>query len=509
MKNRWYLLGAPVIALLAGCGPSPAERLARADDSFADHRFGEARLDLLTAIEGAPEDTKALTLLARTQLELGDGEAALSALHRLAVLKALPQDAPILRAEAELLRGNTRAARAAVQGQATAEAWRVRALAAMRDGDATAAAEAFTAGSKTNGPKARLMAENARFLLLRGDGAGARRLAEAALAEDSDVLEAHLAAGQVAGSQGRFADALATYETANTRWPESRAALIGRIASLGDLGRVTDMAPSLKQAAERAPGDPALVYLQARLAAANKDWAGVRRMIQPLEGQMAALPQAQLLYGQALIELGLHNQGSTQLAAFLRHDPGHRLANRMLATAQLQSGNAGKAVATLKPFVERGTAGAEDLAIIAIAAKNAGLPEASRYAAQARDYSARGIGGRLAIADAALKRGDWGQAAQAYRRILEVTDSTNVMVLNNLAFAESKLGNADEALRLARKALALAPQNASVLDTAGWLMIESGAAPSEGRDLLRKAARLAPGNQVIAGHLAAANRAGS
>jgi tetratricopeptide (TPR) repeat protein len=77
------------------------------------------------------------------------------------------------------------------------------------------------------------------------------------------------------------------------------------------------------------------------------------------------------------------------------------------------------------------------------------------------------VGNRLAAGDAALRGEDWARAAQAYRGILEVTDGRNAMVLNNLAYAESQLGNSAEALRLARRALALAPQNASVLDTPG------------------------------------------
>ena len=46
----------------------------------------------------------------------------------------------------------------------------------------------------------------------------------------------------------------------------------------------------------------------------------------------------------------------------------------------------------------------------------------------------------------------------------------------------------------------------SVLDTAGWIMVEGGSDPAQGLVLLRKAARLAPTNAAIADHLAKASR---
>lgn len=107
-----------------------------------------------------------------------------------------------------------------------------------------------------------------------------------------------------------------------------------------------------------------------------------------------------------------------------------------------------------------------------------------------------------------MKAGNWARAAVAYDRILAATDGSNVLVLNNMAYAQAMLGNFGRARELADKALKLAPDNASVLDTAGWVRVQSGKDVELGRDLLRKAVQKAPGNAAIRAHLEQAERRG-
>ena len=89
---------------------------------------------------------------------------------------------------------------------------------------------------------------------------------------------------------------------------------------------------------------------------------------------------------------------------------------------------------------------------------------------------------------------------------MAVTDGRNALVLNNLAFAQDQVGNKQVALDYALRALKQAPGNASVMDTAGWLMIQTGGDKARALQLLRTAAQKAPENATIAAHLAAATR---
>jgi tetratricopeptide (TPR) repeat protein len=75
----------------------------------------------------------------------------------------------------------------------------------------------------------------------------------------------------------------------------------------------------------------------------------------------------------------------------------------------------------------------------------------------------------MALATLEEQAGDYDAAIAHYKRILEL-QSTNVVALNNLAYA---LGvhrqQPAEALPIARRAAALAPRAGTVLDTLGWI----------------------------------------
>ncbi|ABD79442.1 tetratricopeptide repeat protein [Saccharophagus degradans] len=100
-------------------------------------------------------------------------------------------------------------------------------------------------------------------------------------------------------------------------------------------------------------------------------------------------------------------------------------------------------------------------------------------------------------ANKAQQSGDIVLALKHYEKIIEINPS-NVGALNNAAwfyFESDKLKRADE---LATKAVALAPNSAAVLDTAGWIKYNLNQA--EAVELLKKAAELAPDNQEITTH---------
>jgi len=100
-----------------------------------------------------------------------------------------------------------------------------------------------------------------------------------------------------------------------------------------------------------------------------------------------------------------------------------------------------------------------------------------------------------------MRQSNWGNAIAAYDRILAVTDGKNPLVLNNMAYAQGQLGNTAKALEFAEKAWRIAPAEPSVLDTLGWLLVDTGKDRARGLRLLREAAGKAPGNATIARHL--------
>lgn len=504
MKKYIALTAIGALALALGaCGPTPEEQFDRAEQAFAEHRFNDARLDLGTLLQSDRDNPEVLELMARTQLELGDGEGARSTLERLAELGAQPADYPALLAEAMLVQGEFSGALAAGTALGTAEGYRIAALAHIALGGADEALANFQSGMEAEGDRSRLYADFARFLQMAGENGRAVELAKMAREADPQGLDALLASGLIAQDNGRFAEALEYYEQAQDAWPESRIALLGRIGVLGDSGRLEQARALIEEAAQKQPGDHDLIYLQARLAAEDGDWSAVRRLLQPIEDNND--PRQQLLYARALVELDLVEQALPRLTTLVRRNPAAAEPRRVLARAQLVAGDAVAAFDTIRPLALSPESSPSDLALYAEAARASGRASQIDRALVEAPPEER-VATLVAEADSHMRNQRWRAAIEAYEDLRGWTGDSNAMVLNNLAYAKSRVGAESEALDLAMRALALAPEQPNVMDTAGWLLVQTGQDRARGIELLERAAELAPGNAAIAEHLAAARR---
>ncbi|MDE2563657.1 MAG: tetratricopeptide repeat protein [Sphingomonadales bacterium] len=488
--------------LLAGCGLSPQQKFDRAQDAYKAHDYLAAKLDLADVLQNDAANWKAGTLLIRSLLEMGDGDATKAALSRLDPAHR-PKDYNLLLGEAELLRNQPDAALAAVADAKGAGAERIRAMALLANGDSKGASRAFEAGMAEDAKNPRLLSDYALFTLKEGDTAKARSLVDSALAADPQSLDALLVDGRVATAEGRLDKALASYSTANKAYPNSLAAIAGKAAVLGDLGRLAEMQKVLDSARGMVGSDGALAYLQARAAGARNDWQGARDILQANETALSGKSNATILYAQALEKLGLSEQARARLTPLVSREPGNAEARRLLAAIQMKQGDPKAAATTLAPLAGSKLASASDKRLYADAAKAAGLPNADALAKQARFPTPQSLAAAMANADTAMKRGNWANATAIYEDVLAATNGKNPLVLNNLAYAEGQLGKKDAALRHALAALGYAPKNASVMDTAAWLLYETGADKTRALKLLREAAAADPHNKTIGDHLKA------
>jgi len=100
------------------------------------------------------------------------------------------------------------------------------------------------------------------------------------------------------------------------------------------------------------------------------------------------------------------------------------------------------------------------------------------------------------------KLGHYDKCIRLYGSILRV-EPNNVLMMNNLAYILAGQGKSlPRAKRLAMKAVAREPANASYLDTLGWVLFKMGRY-EESRELLEKAGRLNSGEAEILEHLSA------
>lgn len=315
-----FLIVPALAAALAACSATPEERAARAEAAFANGDFAAAKIDLTALMRETQPSERTLTMLAKSQLELRDGEGALVTLEKLAKLGDPEGKVAVMLADAELLRGRPQSAIERVEGVKTPGGARMRALAHIDLGDISKAREEFEAGAVLPGEQARLQADFARFLIGENDLTKARQLVASAKASAPAELEVLLASAMLAEADDDFAAAKANYERVLKGRPGNRAALVGRIAAMGELGDLAGVERELSQMGGDL-SDPAIAFLTARLAAGKGDWAETRKILQSREFALRDDPEADLLYAESLMRSGQENQARARLASLARRYP--------------------------------------------------------------------------------------------------------------------------------------------------------------------------------------------
>lgn len=498
----------PIAALalaLAACSPSAETSFADGKAAFEQHDFRTARVALIAGLKEQPGNLAMRSLLAQTQIALGDGEGAAVTLNTLtAEQKAQPEFATLI-GETAVLRGQFDEAIKAVEGLEIAPADRVRALASIGKKDMAGAVAAFAAGAERKPDDARLLAAYSRFVLASGDVTMAQELADRAVAADGNSIEALMARATLAEARGDAGLALRSYDAVLKRHPANFDARVGKAGLLIALERFEVAKPMVAALYGENSESREVAYLRARVAASDGKWKEVRDLLQPYEADMRQWGPLRVTYGEALLELGLPSQALGMLEPMLRSEGGSRKLRLLVARARLDAQDAAGALKAIEPVVARSDATAKELAVAASAAKSLGNPQAASLARRAKSPTPQWIGSELAKGDRAIREERWQDAEQSYAAILERTGTTSELVLNNLAYSKMKLGDNEGALKLALVAVKTAPENASVLDTAGWLLVLTGER-QRGIAMLEKAVRIAPDNLSASGHLAQARK---
>ncbi|MXO90196.1 tetratricopeptide repeat protein [Pontixanthobacter aquaemixtae] len=361
--HRILFISAASIGLLQACSADPDASFDRAQAALEKHDYGAVRLDLIEALKAKPDDAAMVEMLARTELALGNGEGALRQLDQLDALGVTLDDHSRLRAEAEVTRGQAKSALTLLEGDKTAEAARIRSLALVQLEKFDEAREALKAGLSASGPKTRLHADYAMFVLVDGEADEARRFANMAMKEAPHLLDPHIALARVEEAAGNWGKALNLYEGASSAFPNSRAAMLGRIRALGELGRIDDAEPLIESAYAKLGQDVDVAFLMARLKAERGDWDEARTILQGKEAELGSYPPAQFLYARALMEVGLGELAYKNLTSLNLRYPGNPDAAGLLAKLKIERGDKAGAVDLLRPIVEGGNAPSEIISL--------------------------------------------------------------------------------------------------------------------------------------------------
>jgi putative PEP-CTERM system TPR-repeat lipoprotein len=244
---------------------------------------------------------------------------------------------------------------------------------------------------------------------------------------------------------------------------------------------------------------------QTRIASYQLASGNTAGAVQSLERALSAQPEfvpAQVMMVEVDLQRGDLMRADQRARAIAKRDPENRAAQRLLADIALAGKKYPQAIEGYRKSLS-----AEPSTEAAIRLYRAHLSAGSvRDAVQSMESWLRShpddLEARRALAEGHLHAGDLAAARTQYEAIVAKEKTADPAVLNNLANVLLRLGDV-KALGYAEQAHQLAPQDAAIQDTLGWVLVQQGQADL-GLRHLRDARLRDPQNPEIRYHLAVA-----
>ena len=412
--------GLAAALLLAGClGPSDADLLSSARALMAKKEWTAAQLQLKTLLQKKPDSGEGRQLLGQAMLDAGNPAGAEAELRR--ALELGQSESSVLPALTNAMVGLGKGALALQQfgkvaltePQADAELKTWLAAAEAGEGQLEAADERLNLALRTSPDHAPALLLRARLAAARGDATGALAQVQALIDRQQDNADAWLLKAELlmpapgaAQDSAATAPAVAAYQRTLELRPgnvTAHSALISLQIGRGDFAAATDQWSVLKKAL---PQHPQTLFFEAVLAEQKGDHKRARELSQILLRASPDNPRVLMLAGQVESKLGALAQAESHLAKAVQVLPAAAVPRRRLAQVQLRSGQADKALQTLRPLLDDKTPDIEALTLSAQAmlmkGDNAGADAAFARAAKLKPDN---LQVRTAIALSALAKG--------------------------------------------------------------------------------------------------------
>jgi Flp pilus assembly protein TadD len=310
----------------------------------------------------------------------------------------------------------------------------------------------------------------------------------------AEVIRSRIAAGAI-DSAAKELEVLEREGAPKPVVDELRATLLLR------QGRAQEASALLAPLAAAAPNDPrAQLRLGVAQLASGNAAAAIPALRKSWEKDPAALPVAallvQALIGRNQLDEALNVARKTQQSAPKKGQPFALEAAVHLKRPDLES-----ARSALLRGNEIEPSGDLALQLYAVdSALKRSSPEAVLETAWQR--TPKDLRLPLALSEAQLRAGNRGAAIATLEKASSAGGPLKAAVLNNLAWWYFEAGD-NRARATAESAFRLAPKNASITDTLGWIQVQNGQLPN-GLKTLREAAELDSTSADVVEHLAEA-----
>jgi putative PEP-CTERM system TPR-repeat lipoprotein len=528
--------------LLADAAGDPAALALAAEAHLAKNDLATAANYLERATKADASNPAARTRLAQVRLATGNVDRAVMDLE--AVSQSSPEyyQADLVLALNHLRRNEPGKALSAIASLETKQpdnplTHNLKGAAYLAQRDTALARTSFEEALKRRPTYLPALGNLARIDLEEKRPDAARRRFERALAVEPNNTQVLLGLAALMRSTGAPpTEVLGVLERAvrdNPKAVEARVALVDALSRSGDPRRALLAA---QEADAAIPNEPRILAL---LGGSQQAAGDLNQAIATFQRLAAASPQSvdpMVRLSGAYVAAKDYPAAVTAMRKALALQPGRADLHRELALLQVRAGRPDEALAAARALqrqqpkqasgyvIEGDVFGAQQKWADATNAYRAGLKLGRSPALAVRLHAALENDGqmkeaeqlaagwlkeypadltvRLYLAERDLRAKRYVSAVEHYRAALRWAPNSAV-VLNNLAWAASKLGD-PQALSYAEKANALAPNDPAILDTLGWMIVEQGDDAARGVDLLQRAAALAPESAEIRIHLAKA-----
>jgi tetratricopeptide (TPR) repeat protein len=495
-------------AMLAGCNNTPSDPFAAATQALSQGEPRTAFVHAKAALEANPNDSQTLMLVADVAMALGNPLRAITELEKVPNDAAEAPLAQARLAEAHLTAGQLKQAGQVLaqinQPTGLSNAISVELLFAKADYEE--GFQVLEAALSDTPNEARLITLDAQRLVLTGQEKQAWARLNPVLASDTPPYQAHVLAGRMSMSARALQDAQSHFEAVLKARPAHHASMLAMVAIARDLGD-KDLAKNwLAKINSSGAVHPIALTFAAQMALEGGDVDKAFALVEQIPAASAKGPDVSRLRGFIAAARGNREDAISALQRYLSKSDGDPLARHLLAENLAANGELGTAWEVLAPAIDNPSLDGAGLALALKLAEQTGRGDASAIAAKiAQRANSPQIAEEMRKAGVLIRAGDWAGADRLYAPLVEGDGRSNPVLLNNAAAVKSKLGEHDEAVALARRALNAAPKSPEVMDTLGWALWQVDGGKQEARQLLSQARQLAPKNQEIAKHYAAAH----
>ncbi|MBT3068641.1 XrtA/PEP-CTERM system TPR-repeat protein PrsT [Rhodoferax sp. U11-2br] len=345
-----------VSLLLVACGDKPEAMISSAKDYLAKNDSKAAVIQIKNALQKKPDMPEARFLLGKTLLESGDVAGAETELRKALALN-FPQDQTLpLLATALLAQGQAKKltdefGKASLTDK-TAQASLLTSLAGAyaAQGQIEPAQTALSAALAAAPDYAPAKLIQARQKGGQRDFDGALAIADEVISKNPQSFEAWKLKGDLLRyAKNQPTEALAAYRKSVEIKPDFLASQAAAVTLLLQQNNLPGAASQIEQLKKVAANHPQTKFLEANLAYQKKDMKAARELTQQVLKAAPNSVQGLQLAGAIELQLNSPLQAEVYLNKALQAAPNLPLARRLLVMTYLRSGQATKALDTLKP----------------------------------------------------------------------------------------------------------------------------------------------------------------